>query len=82
MSVQNLIEGGIPGESHYKSLNYREGKTTVLFRSTFTWTIILNLLMSYFRLLKLNIFWVSSGFTAAFTATVPYSYMGRKPWIR
>ena len=25
LSVQNLIEGGIPSESHYKSLNYREG---------------------------------------------------------
>ena len=25
LSVQNLIEGGIPSESYYKSLNYREG---------------------------------------------------------
>ena len=25
LSVQNSIEGGIPSESHYKSLNYREG---------------------------------------------------------
>ena len=45
LSVQNSIEGGIPSESHCKSLNYREGKTTVLFGTTFTWTIILNLLM-------------------------------------
>ena len=30
-----------------------------------------------FRLLKLKIFWVSPGFTAAFIATAPYSHMGR-----
>ena len=29
------------------------------------------------RLLKLNIFWVSPGFTAAFIATAPFSHMGR-----